>query len=90
MGAGRRENTLSNRNGEAHHQLDAFFPFDPYQLPKSKRWLEGDYMVWKGVPGMQDDVDDGEDDSGISESEEEDDEDAENVDDVDDVVSVSS
>ncbi|KAH0362004.1 RNA polymerase I-specific transcription initiation factor RRN3, partial [Aureobasidium melanogenum] len=58
MGAARRENTLSHQSGEAHHQLDAFFPFDPYQLPKSKKWLEGDYMVWRGVPGMQDDDDD--------------------------------
>lgn len=86
MGAGRRENSLSNRNGEAHHQLDAFFPFDPYQLPKSKRWLEGDYMVWKGVPGMQDDAEDDESDVSESDEEEEDGDDQ----DVDDVVSVSS
>ena len=33
-------------------QLDAYFPFDPYQLPRSKRWLDGDYVEWKGVPGM--------------------------------------
>ena len=81
MGAGRRENTLSNRNGEAHHQLDAFFPFDPYQLPKSKRWLDGDYMVWKGVPGMQDE---GDDDSDVSESDEDDGEDEDDGDDDDD------
>lgn len=73
MGAGRRDNTLSHQSGEAHHQLDAFFPFDPYQLPKSKKWLEGDYMSWKGVPGMQDDEDDDEDDSSDDEEDEEDD-----------------
>jgi RNA polymerase I-specific transcription initiation factor RRN3 len=72
MGAARRDNTLSHQTGEAHHQLDAFFPFDPYQLPKSKKWLEGDYMVWKGVPGMQDDDDD-EDDDSSDEDEDEDD-----------------
>lgn len=33
-------------------QLDAYFPFDPYQLPTSKRWLEGDYVEWKGLPGL--------------------------------------
>ena len=33
-------------------QLDAYFPFDPYQLPRSKRWLEGDYVEWKGIPGL--------------------------------------
>ncbi|KAG9991923.1 hypothetical protein KCU78_g19655, partial [Aureobasidium melanogenum] len=69
MGAARRENTLSHQSGEAHHQLDAFFPFDPYQLPKSKKWLEGDYMVWRGVPGMQDDD---EDDDSSDEDEDED------------------
>jgi RNA polymerase I-specific transcription initiation factor RRN3 len=37
---------------ESWHQLDAYFPFDPYQLPLSKRWLEGDYVQWKGIPGL--------------------------------------
>lgn len=75
MGAARRENTLSNKSGEAHHQLDAFFPFDPYHLPKSKHWLEGDYMEWKAAPGMkEDDDDDDDEDSDVSESEEEDEE----------------
>lgn len=87
MGAGRRENTLSNRTGEAHHQLDAFFPFDPYQLPRSKRWLEGDYMIWRGVPGMQED---GDDESDLSESEEEDDDEDDLEDEINDVISVSS
>ena len=33
-------------------QMDAYFPFDPYQLPKSKRWLDGDYNEWKSMlPG---------------------------------------
>ena len=46
---------------EAYHQLDPYFPFDPYQLPVSKRWLEGDYVHWKGVPGLNED--ESEDDS---------------------------
>ena len=36
------------------YQLDAYFPFDPYQLPRSRRWLEGDYVEWRGIPGMDD------------------------------------
>jgi RNA polymerase I-specific transcription initiation factor RRN3 len=36
---------------ESWHQLDAYFPFDPYQLPVSARWIEGDYNEWKGIPG---------------------------------------
>lgn len=37
-----------------HQQLDAYFPFDPYNLPVSKRWLRGDYVEWQGVPGLDD------------------------------------
>ncbi|KAL4915765.1 RNA polymerase I-specific transcription initiation factor RRN3 [Aspergillus aurantiobrunneus] len=44
------------------YQLDAYFPFDPYQLPRSRRWLEGDYVHWRGIPGL-DDRDDDDDDS---------------------------
>lgn len=80
MGASKRENTLTNQSGESHHQLDAFFPFDPYQLPKSKKWLEGDYMVWKAVPGMEEDDEDEEDSSDEEEDEEDDDEEVGEVD----------
>lgn len=55
------------------YQLEAYFPFDPYQLPRSRRWLEGDYVEWRGVPGL--DADDDESDSGAEEGEN-DDEDA--------------
>lgn len=54
------------------YQLDAYFPFDPYQLPRSRRWLEGDYVEWRGIPGL-DDADDS--DSGADESDESDGED---------------
>ncbi|KAI9903136.1 hypothetical protein N3K66_002488 [Trichothecium roseum] len=47
---------------ESYHQLDPYFPFDPYQLPVSKRWLEGDYLHWRALPGMDDDSDDDSDD----------------------------
>ena len=47
------------------YQLDAYFPFDPYQLPRSRRWLEGDYVEWRGIPGLDDrDDDDDSDDLG--------------------------
>ncbi|KFZ11906.1 hypothetical protein V501_04482 [Pseudogymnoascus sp. VKM F-4519 (FW-2642)] len=57
---------------ESWHQLEAYFPFDPYQLPKSRRWVENDYVAWRGVPGLRQDeeeddddsTDSGEDDSG--------------------------
>lgn len=49
------------------YQLDAYFPFDPYQLPRSRRWLVGDYVEWRGIPGL-----DGKDeqDSEVDEEEE--------------------
>lgn len=39
---------------ESYQQLDAYFPFDPYHLPISKRWLKGDYNEWQGLPGADD------------------------------------
>jgi RNA polymerase I-specific transcription initiation factor RRN3 len=51
------------------YQLDAYFPFDPYQLPRSRRWLEGDYVEWRGIPGLDqdEDSDSGADDDGDEE-----------------------
>lgn len=64
-------------SGEAWHQLDAYFPFDPYQLPKSRRWVEGDYLDWRAVPGaaeMEGEEGGGsDDDSGEEDDDEEDD-----------------
>jgi RNA polymerase I-specific transcription initiation factor RRN3 len=60
------------------YQLDAYFPFDPYQLPRSRRWLEGDYVEWRGIPGL-DNADDS--DSGADESDDEDGEDVTETDD---------
>ncbi|KAH7328796.1 RNA polymerase I-specific transcription initiation factor RRN3 [Stachybotrys elegans] len=50
---------------ESYHQLDPYFPFDPYQLPTSKRWLVGDYVQWKAVPGLNADEDSDSDDSEL-------------------------
>ncbi|EER29415.1 RNA polymerase I specific transcription initiation factor RRN3 family protein [Coccidioides posadasii C735 delta SOWgp] len=51
-------------------QLDAYFPFDPYNLPRSRRWLEGDYVEWRGVPGLRDDDDDDDTDGRYDEEDE--------------------
>ena len=68
-----RETALSVRKEESFQKLDEYFPFDPYHLPKSKRWLDGDYREWKGVPGLTDDDkgESGSEDSSESESEDE-------------------
>ncbi len=58
-----RETALSVKNDESVHQLDAYFPFDPYRLPRGKRWIEGDYVEWQGVPEEEGQLDGGESDS---------------------------
>ena len=49
-----RETALSARADEEHQHLDEYFPFDPYHLPRSKRWIVGDYRDWKGIPETDD------------------------------------
>ncbi|KAJ3561142.1 hypothetical protein NPX13_g9060 [Xylaria arbuscula] len=39
-------------NDESWQQLGSYFPFDPYQLPKSKRWVDDDYLPWRPIPGL--------------------------------------
>ncbi len=66
-------------------QLEGHFPFDPYNLPISKRWLEGDYVAWTPIPGVDgggdaagdSDSDDSEA-NGYDDGEEEEDEDEDN------------
>ncbi|OWP00947.1 RNA polymerase I-specific transcription initiation factor rrn [Marssonina coronariae] len=68
QGTGALRDTGNGENNESWHQLDAYFPFDPYQLPVSKRWIEGDYVQWKSIPGLSQD-EDSEDDSGDEDDE---------------------
>ncbi len=42
--------------------LEGYFPYDPYHLPLSKHWIEGDYVEWKGIPGEEAEDTDSEDD----------------------------
>jgi RNA polymerase I-specific transcription initiation factor RRN3 len=75
-GGALRDSGVSGKD-ESWHQLDAYFPFDPYQLPVSKKWIEGDYVQWKGIPGLNqedededDSGDEGEEDGGVGVTEE--------------------
>jgi RNA polymerase I-specific transcription initiation factor RRN3 len=69
--------TGNSGSTESWHQLDAYFPFDPYQLPLSKRWVESDYVQWRGVPGLveaeesDDSADEDEDDDLVIEDDDE-------------------
>ncbi|KAF2682805.1 hypothetical protein K458DRAFT_478734 [Lentithecium fluviatile CBS 122367] len=72
-GVGARETALTMKKGEEGFLLDAYFPFDPYGLPRSKRWMVGDYVEWKPIPGMpierdEDDEEEDEDDDSETES----------------------
>ncbi|KAK2612447.1 DNA independent RNA polymerase I transcription factor [Conoideocrella luteorostrata] len=69
MGGALRDAGFEDQS-ESYHQLDPYFPFDPYQLPISKRWLTGDYVNWKSMPGLND-----EDDEDSDDMDEEDDDD---------------
>ncbi|KAL9093877.1 MAG: hypothetical protein Q9165_003800 [Trypethelium subeluteriae] len=74
LGAG---TAVNSGVGEAKSQLEAYFPFDPYLLPKSRRWLEGDYVEWVDVElwedkvaGARDEEDDEEDEQEEGDREE--------------------
>ncbi|EMF13627.1 RNA polymerase I-specific transcription initiation factor RRN3, partial [Sphaerulina musiva SO2202] len=66
---GRRETAWDRKTGDSHHQLEAYFPFDPYHLPQSKRWIEGLFNEWRLPQGLENDEEEEE------EEEEEEDED---------------
>lgn len=77
IGAGSRETALTMKRSDEGFLLDAYFPFDPYVLPRSKKWVEGDYVQWKPIPGMEVPRDDSDSDSDEEEDEEEGDSDDE-------------
>lgn len=54
---GRRETAIDRKQGDAHLQLEPYFPFDPYHLPISKAWLDGDYNDWELPRDMRKDED---------------------------------
>ena len=46
-------------------ELNTFFPFDPYRLPKSNAFIQGVYREWSSVTiGDEDDDDDDDDEEG--------------------------
>ncbi|KXX74966.1 RNA polymerase I-specific transcription initiation factor rrn3 [Madurella mycetomatis] len=52
--------------------LEACFPFDPFQLPVAKRWLDlqNNYVAWQPMAVLDRDVDDDDDDDEDDEAEE--------------------
>ncbi|KAK6541183.1 hypothetical protein TWF694_008552 [Orbilia ellipsospora] len=66
--------SVSNSGRPEATQLKTYFPFDPFRLPMSKRWIDQLYKHWEDPPGMNEDGVEGEendDDSDESEDEDE-------------------
>ncbi|KAH8675399.1 RNA polymerase I-specific transcription initiation factor RRN3 [Xylariales sp. PMI_506] len=59
-GGALRESGL-DLSDESWQQLDSFFPFDPYQLPTSKRWVEPNYLQWQAIRGLNPEDEESED-----------------------------
>ncbi|KAH8890885.1 RNA polymerase I-specific transcription initiation factor RRN3 [Thozetella sp. PMI_491] len=59
---------------EQWHHLEPYFPFDPYQLPASRRLLdlETTYMTWRSIPGLDKDEDEDESEVEADEDDEDD------------------
>jgi RNA polymerase I-specific transcription initiation factor RRN3 len=69
-------------DGPKWTHLEVNDQFDPYQLPDTQHWIEGDYITWQDIPGLNDpeagqDVDHDDDSSVVEVSDEEDEEDDE-------------
>lgn len=82
VAVGSRETALTMKKGEDGFLLDAYFPFDPYVLPRSKKWVENDYVSWKPIPGMEvprDDDDEDEDEESEDEVDDDGDDDDEST-----------
>lgn len=54
-----------------HSELNAFFPFDPYRLPRSGSYIQAVYREWSSV-AIDDDEDEDEDEEQEDEGEEDD------------------
>lgn len=68
-----RQFGLADDNGV----MEGYFPYDPYELPISRHWVESEYVTWKGIPGEKivddsDGEDEGEDGGVMVDVEDED------------------
>lgn len=50
-----------------HAELNTFFPFDPYKLPRSSAYIQGVYREWASV-AIDDDEDEDEDEDDASDA----------------------
>ncbi|RPA94443.1 RNA polymerase I-specific transcription initiation factor RRN3 [Choiromyces venosus 120613-1] len=52
-------------------ELDSYFPFDPYSLKRSKRWIQGCYNEWEPIEGLEDEEEEDNDSSEESDNDNE-------------------
>ena len=50
-----QKNPATKINLPVNSELNAFFPFDPYRLPKSSTYIQGVYREWSSVAIEDDD-----------------------------------
>ncbi|KAF9266320.1 RNA polymerase I-specific transcription initiation factor RRN3 [Marasmius fiardii PR-910] len=55
---------LISVDGRLNPELNTFFPFDPYALPRSNRFIEDKYRLWADVAIDDEEDDDDDDDEG--------------------------
>ena len=70
-----RQTALTSQKGEEWQRLDGYFPFDPYRLPRSKRWVEAEYREWSRLGSEEENEggssSDSDDEEGIEDDAEE-------------------
>lgn len=54
---------LSVLADSVHAELNTFFPFDPYRLPRSSSYIQGVYREWSSVAIDNDDEDEDDEDN---------------------------
>ena len=54
----RIKNPTTKVNLPVNPELNSFFPFDPYRLPKSSAFIQGVYREWSSVAIEDEDEDD--------------------------------
>jgi len=62
---------LGGGNGSMQIELNSFFPFDPYRLPRSGPYIEGVYREWSSVAIDEEEEEEVESDEGEASEQEE-------------------
>lgn len=65
------EQNLRHGRGREEDMLDSYFPFDPFLLKKSRKWIDECYVVWTPVPGLDEEDDSDSDSDSDAEDEDE-------------------